>query len=163
MLFFNTLPRLKKNGSVSGVRLFQIFYSSYEREPMLKMWIKELQSELDRIAHVKAEKQLKVNLAKIEQRSKQPEPVQPVVKVPVIKDLFTNKIVKRSRENCKQTRLLKYLQENSMIRADKAEEMFKIVNVSSVINKLRSEGHNIVVMHRNSEAGITRAIYVLKD
>lgn len=156
MLFFNTLPRLKKNGSISGVRFFQIFYSPYEREPMLKLWIKELQSELDRIAHVKAEKQLKENLAKIEQHIAKPVPK------PVIKDLFTKQISKRIRKNCKQERLLNYLKENGMIRADIAEEMFKIVNVSSVIGKLREEGHDISAMPRNSKAGITRTIYVLK-
>jgi hypothetical protein len=160
MLFFNTLPRLKRNGSISGIRLFQIFHSLYDREPMLKMWIKELQSELDRIAHVKAEKQLKVNLAKIEQRSKQPEPINS--SKPIIKDLFSATKKRIRRPNCKQERLLKHLQENGMIRSDKAEEMFNIVNVSAVVGKLREEGHDITVMSRNSKAGIPRAIYVYK-
>jgi hypothetical protein len=149
MLFFKTLPKLNKNGSISNVRLFQIFHSPYDREPMLKMWIKELQNELDRVVFINSEKKLKANLAKIEVPHAKPE---------VVKKAF-----KRTRENCKQVRLLKYLQENSMIRADKAEELFGIVNVSAIVYKLRERGHDITVMHRNAEAGITRAIYVLKD
>jgi hypothetical protein len=149
MFIFTTLPKLKDDGSLGGMRIFQIFRNPYERKELAKAWVSELQKEIKRIETVIAKEAPVASTPK-------------VVELPPQNTFVTEK-PKRVFKNTKEMKLVNHLQQNGMITAIKAKELFGIQNISSVVGKLRLKGYKINVIKRDIDNGIDQTFYVLKD